>query len=119
MGIPTPLLVISLISVVAAIIVARRRRQDITINVRVQAAAIYVSAAIWLGLWLQTGRQPENLPLLALPIFGLLPLLNVLLALFILESRIRHKQRCAWWVYLAVLVGFLPYISYALYKLFA
>jgi len=30
-----------------------------------------------------------------------------------------HKQRCSWWVYLAVVLGLSPFIGYALYKLSA
>jgi len=93
-----------------------RPLSSIKIGVRLQAVAIYVSATAWLGLQLLTGRQPENLPLLVQTIFASLPLLNALLALFILEARFRHKERCTWWIYLAVAVGLLSPIGLALDK---
>ena len=96
-----------------------RPLETITISVRLQAVCICVLFVMWLGLHCQADGKPENLPLLALAFFGFLPWLNGLLALFLLESRIRHKQRCSWWVYLAVLVGLSPWIWYAFSKLLA
>lgn len=88
-----------------------------TINVRIQAFCIYVLSVIWLGFLWQTDGEPEHLPLLALAFFGVLPLLSGLLALFLVESRIRHKQRCSWWVYLAMLVGISPWIWFVFSRL--
>jgi hypothetical protein len=93
-----------------------RPLSSITINVRLLAITIYLFAVLWLGLVLQTDRRPGNLPLLVQTVFASLPLLNALLALFILEARFRHKERCTWWVYLAVVVGLLPPIGLALDK---
>jgi hypothetical protein len=89
---------------------------SITIDVRLQAVVIYLFAVVWLGLLFHADRQPQNLPLLVQTFFVSLPLLNALLALFILEARFRHKERCTWWVYLAVAVGLLPPIGLALEK---
>jgi hypothetical protein len=92
-----------------------RALSSITIRVRVQAVVIYISSALYASLLLLGDRALLSLPILALAFGGAaLPWLSILLALFILESRIRHKERCSWWVYLAVLVGLSPLIGLVL-----
>jgi hypothetical protein len=92
---------------------------NITIDIRFQAITVYFLVAVWHGLLWLNHRGGENLAVVLQGLYFLLPLLTTLLALIILEGRIRHRQRCSWWVYLAVLVGLIPWIWYAHYNLSA
>ena len=85
----------------------------VTVDVRIQAVAIYVLIVFWHCILLGVHRSGENLPAMLQTLYCLLPLLTTLLALIVLESRIRHRQRCAWWVYFAVPFGLIPWIWYA------
>jgi hypothetical protein len=90
---------------------------NITIDIRVQAVTVYLLAAVWHGvLWL-SHRSGANLAVVLEGLYFLLPLVTTLLAVIILESRVRHHQRCTWWVYMAVFVGLVPWIWYACYNL--
>lgn len=90
---------------------------QITIAIRFQAIAVYVLVLAWHGLLWLNHQWGENLSVVLEVLYLLLPLLTTLLALIILESRIRHHQRCNWWVYPAVLAGLTPWIWYALFNL--
>jgi hypothetical protein len=91
-----------------------RPARNMTIDIRFQAIAVYILILVWhILLWLVDRSGLQNLPIVLQGCFALLPLAATLLALFILESRIRHRQRGAWWVYAAVFVGLTPWLWYA------
>lgn len=96
-----------------------RSLEKVTIDLRVQAVAIYILIVFWHCILFGVHRSGENLPAILLTLYFLLPLLTTLLALIVLDSRIRHRQRCPWWVYFAVPFGLIPWIWYACFNLAA
>lgn len=96
-----------------------RSLSSITIDTRLQAVVIYLSAVLYISLML-LGDRAMSLPNLVLLFVGfVLPWLSTLLALSILGSCFRRKERCRWWVQLAVLVGLAPWIGLVVSKLAA
>jgi amino acid transporter len=83
------------------------------IGLRVQAVSIFVLVALWHFALLINQQQGENALVLLQGCLFLLPLLTTLLALIVLETRIRHRERGPWWAYLSIFVGLVPWIWWA------
>ena len=88
---------------------------SITIGLRVQAVIIVVLVGLWYLALLIKQQQGENAPVVVMGLFALLPLLTTLLALIVLETRIRYRERGPWWAYLSIFVGLVPWIWWAWY----
>ena len=84
-----------------------------TIGVRAQAVVMLAFVGLWHVALLFVHRQRENAPILWQALLFVLPFVTSLLSLIMLESRIRYRQPCGWWVYLVSGLGWVPWIWYA------
>jgi len=83
---------------------------SITIGLRVQAVSIFVLVGLWHFVLLINRQQRANTPVLLQGLVVLLPLLTTLLALIVLETRIRYRERGPWWAYFSIIVGLVPWM---------
>jgi hypothetical protein len=81
---------------------------------RAQALIILTVVVVWYwDRWI-CRRSGERTPAVAETLFFALPILTAVLSFIVLDTRMRDRQRCNWWFYVALLSGLVPWFSMCL-----
>jgi len=75
------------------------------------------SAAVWHPILFVAFRSRENTPVLLQGLFYLLPLLSLVISLVLVVGLVNRSQHCPAWLWLPVVAGFSPFVTFVLYVL--